>query len=288
MRSELLLERLAATGFEGDLLRIAMETSCQTGETESGRHGHTVQLLVKGDDTTQLSAVFEADVTKTESCQQGKLPWLSAAAEVQRNSSSLGKRQRRNFSSMTKVLSLILAAAQHLDSYCSDCWNRAVHFGRPDLLEVCANSASPLVEAVESAGGEGLRTSFWNGYDLTTRRGRERLYQFCSTKKAKTRLVLFTLSSLWNIITTSVSYAGWNRSCGSESASTWLSRSFFAQPLRVSSWRQNSLMRMSEKMMNVVVGGCAWGLRVFIKNVTGSKSWSNLFFETEQFLGFEL
>ena len=43
-------------------------------------------------------------------------------------------------------------------------------------------------------------------------------------EKAKTRLVLFTLSSLWNI-TTCVSCSGWNRSRGSESASTWLSRS---------------------------------------------------------------
>ena len=92
---------------------------------------------------------------------------------MQRNSSSFGKGQRRNLSSMTKVLSLIFAAAQHLDSSCTDCWNRAVRFGRPDLLEVCANSDSPLVEAVESAGGEGLRTSCWNGYDLTTRRGRD-------------------------------------------------------------------------------------------------------------------
>ena len=105
-------------------------------------------------------------------------------AEVQRDSSSL-KGQRRNLSSVTKVLSSILAAAQHLDSSCTDCWNRAVRFGRPDLLEVCANSDSPLVEAVESEGGEGLRTSFWNGYDLTTRRGRERLNQFCPAKRTR-------------------------------------------------------------------------------------------------------
>ena len=47
---------------------------------------------------------------------------------------------------MTKVLSTIFAAAQFLDSSCADCWNRAVRFGRPDLLEV---------NAVEKAGGEG-------------------------------------------------------------------------------------------------------------------------------------
>ena len=134
--------------------------------------------------------------------------------------------QRRHLSSMTKVLSLMLAAAQHLDSSRTDCWNRAVRFGRPDLLEVCANSDSPLVEAVESAGGEGLRTSFLervrSGHQSRSRTSPSVLFN----EKAKTRVVLFTLSSLWSIITTRVSFFGWNRSRGSESASTWLSRSF--------------------------------------------------------------
>ena len=185
VEKRLVVRTIGATGFEGDLFPVAMDTSCQPGESEFGGHEHTVQLLEKRDDTAQLSTVFEIDGTKTESCQQMKLLGLSAVAEVQRNSSSLGKGQRRNLSSVTKVFSLILAAAQHLDSSCTDCWNRAVRFGRPDLLEVCANSDSPLVEAVESAGGEGLRTSFRNGYDLTTRRGRERLYQVCSTKRPR-------------------------------------------------------------------------------------------------------
>ena len=35
----------------------------------------------------------------------------------------------------------------------------------------------------------------------------------------------------------------------------------FVQPLSVSSWRQNSLRSVSEKMMKAVVNGCAWGLR---------------------------
>ena len=173
--------------------------------------------------------------------------WLSALTEVQRNSSSLGKGRRRNFSSTTKVLSLIFAAAQHLDSSCTDCWNRAVRFGRPDLLEVWASSDSSHVEAVESAGGEGLRTSFWNGNDLTTRRGRERLYSVLFSEKAKTRLVLFTLSSLWSIITTCVSKTGWNRSRGSESASKWLSCSFCATTQCIELNTEFSLLGMSER-----------------------------------------
>ena len=114
------------------------------------------------------------------------------------------------------VFSLIFAAAQHLDSSCTDCWNRAVRFGRPDLLEVSANSDSPLAEALESADGEGLRASFRNGYDLTTKRGRDRLCQFCSTQRPR---------HVWfSIITTCIPNSGWNCSRGSEIASTRLSR----------------------------------------------------------------
>ena len=126
---------IGATVFEGDLLPVDMETSCQSGESEFGGHEHTVQLLEKRDDTTQLSTVSEVSMIQRESSHQGKLLGLPAVAEVQRNSSSLEKERRRNLSST-------LAAAQHLDSSCTDCWNRAVRFGRPDLLEACANSDS--------------------------------------------------------------------------------------------------------------------------------------------------
>ena len=156
---------------------------------------------------------------------------------------------------MTKVLSLILAAAQHLDSSCTDCWNRAVRFGRPHLLKVCANSDSPLVEAVGSAGGEGLRTSFWNGCDLTTRRGLERLYQFCSAKRPR---------HVWFSSPSRVSGAPSQRvSCTLDGIAAVVPRVqalgchvHFAQPLSVSSWRQNSLTSMSE-MMKAVVNACA-------------------------------
>ena len=161
---------------------------------------------------------------------------------------------------MTKVFSSIFAAAQHLDSSCTDCWNRAVRFGRPDLLEVCANSDSPLVKAVESAGGEGLRSSFRNGYDLTTGRGRERLYQFCSTRRPR---------HVWFSSPCRVSGASSQRVSrilnGIAAVVPRLQalgcHVHFAQPLSASSWKQNSLMSMSEKMMKAVVNGCAWGLR---------------------------
>ena len=161
---------------------------------------------------------------------------------------------------MTQVLSLILAAAQHPDSSCNDCRNRAVRFGRPDLLEVCANSESPRVEAVESAGEEGLRISLWNGYDLTTRRGRELLYLFCSAKRP--RHVWF--SSLCRA--SGASSQRVSRILDGIAAVVPRVRALFchvqfAQPLSVSGCRQNSLLGMSEKMVKSVVNGCYWGWR---------------------------
>ena len=245
---------IGATGFEGDSLPTAMETSCQSVRPSLGDTSTLSSSSRREMTPASCPLCSKTDGTKTESRQQRKLLEKSTVAEVQRNSSSLGKGQRRNLSSMTKVLSTIFAAAQFLDSSCSDCWNRAVRFGRPDLLEVCANSDSLLVKAVESAGREGLRTSFWNGYDLTTWRGRERLQRKdqdtfgspCRVSGASSQRVSRILDGIAAVV---------------PRVQTLACHVHFAQPLSVSSWRQNSLLGMSEKMMKAVVNGCAWGLR---------------------------
>ena len=64
---------IGATGFEGDLLPVAMETSCQPGESEFGGHEHTVQLLEKRDDTARLPLCLkpwyeDRIVSTTETC----------------------------------------------------------------------------------------------------------------------------------------------------------------------------------------------------------------------------
>ena len=103
-------------------------------------------------------------------------------------------------------------------------------------------------------------TSFWNGYDLTTRRSRERLYQFCSAKRP--RHVWF--SSPCRVCGTSSQRVSRILDGIAAVAPKEQARGchvHFAQPFSVSSWRQNSLMSMSEKMMKAVVSGCAWGLR---------------------------
>ena len=203
---------------------------------------------------------------------------------MQRNSSSLGKGQRRNLSSMTKVLSLILAAAQHLnssctdcwnravrfgrssgstevlsmifaaaqflDSSCADCWNRAVRFGRPDLLEICANSDSPLVDAVE--------TSFlleWIRFDFQARTRTSLRVLF--SEESETRMVFVTFSSLWSIITACVRILQRIADVFPRVQALGC-HVHFSQPLSSASWNQKFLLDMTEKN---VEGSCQW-LRV--------------------------
>ena len=170
-----------------------------------------------------------------------------SSAEVQRNSPSLGKGQRRNLSSTTKVLSLILAAAQHLDSSCTDCWNRAVRFGRPDLLEVCANSDLPRLRQWKVQAEKVCEPPLERVLS-DHRRGRERLYQFCSAKRP--RHVWF--SSPCRVCGTSQRVS--RILDGIEAVAPRVQalgcHVHFAQPLSVSSWRQNSLMSVSGKMMS--------------------------------------
>ena len=91
--------------FENDLVPFDMDTSDQFGKSECGGHENSVQLLEKKDDTANLSTVLEIDDTKTESCQQKKTSGVVSGDRSATELVVLGKKgQRRNFSSMTKVL----------------------------------------------------------------------------------------------------------------------------------------------------------------------------------------
>ena len=62
---------IGATGFEGDLPPVAMETSCQLGESECGGQKHTVQLLEKRDDTAQLPLCLKPMVRRQNRVNNG-------------------------------------------------------------------------------------------------------------------------------------------------------------------------------------------------------------------------
>ena len=87
----------------------------------------------------------------------------------------LGQSQRRDFSGMTTV---VTAARKHDDKR-AQVWHQCHTFWQTKLFEVCTRSGSPFVRAVESVDGEGLRVSFWNGHDITLRRGQDRLCVSC-------------------------------------------------------------------------------------------------------------
>ena len=157
IRSELLLERLALLVQKAIYILLPWKRGVNLARPSL-------------EDTDTLSISWRREMTPP-SCPLCSKPMIRRQNRVYKGSFWGCQQWKCNG---TRRPSLILAAAQHLDSSCTDCWNRAVRFGRLDLLEVCANSDSPLLEAVESAGGQCLRTSFWNGYDLTTRRGRAR------------------------------------------------------------------------------------------------------------------
>ena len=93
---------VCSTGSEGDSLPAAMETTGQSDEIIFEGREHTVQLLETGGAGAKVPAVFETDDTTTKSCQQGKFLGMSTMADVQRNSPSLGKWQRRNLYCMNK------------------------------------------------------------------------------------------------------------------------------------------------------------------------------------------
>ena len=86
---------IGATGFEGDLLPIAMERVVSL-VSPSLEDTSTPSSSSRREMTPPSCPLFQTDDTKTESCQQRKLLGLSAVAEVQRNSSSLGRAKTKS------------------------------------------------------------------------------------------------------------------------------------------------------------------------------------------------
>ena len=116
------------------------------------------------------------DLTKSN-LRDTSIMFSSSRKEVMMASCPFARKgQRRNLSSMTKCAQRSLSPHSF--------WIPLVPIAGI-VVEICATNDSPLVSAAEDVGGEGLRASLWNGNDLTTRRGRERLYVYCSAKRPR-------------------------------------------------------------------------------------------------------
>ena len=153
------------------------------------------------------------------------------------------------------------------------CRNTIPGFFLHRMLEPCNSlNDSPLVEPVESASGENLRTSFWNGYDLTDWRGHERFYLFWGAKRprhvwfsspcripgASWRRVSYILQGLLDVI---------------PRVQTLGCHVHFAQPLTSACWNQISLLDTTENTL--IVNGCTWCLRDAQRNLL-NQSWQIL------------
>ena len=80
--------------------------------------------------------------------------------------------------------SLILSAVSLADAVV-DSWMQATRYGRVDFAEVCCTSDSLLSGAVTSIGGRAVQYSHWNGFDLTTKPGTDKLKEDLLEKKPR-------------------------------------------------------------------------------------------------------
>ena len=69
----------------------------------------------------------------------------------------------------------LLLSAVSLDDAVIDPWMQTTRCGRVDFAEVCCASGSLLSGAVTSLGGRGVQLCHWNGFDLTTKAGTDKL-----------------------------------------------------------------------------------------------------------------
>ena len=72
-----------------------------------------------------------------------------------------------------------------LDDAVIDPWMQATRCGRVDFAEVCCTSNSLLSGAVTSIGGRAMQYSHWNGFDLTTKAGTDKLKEDLLEKKPR-------------------------------------------------------------------------------------------------------
>ena len=75
----------------------------------------------------------------------------------------------------TKLFKSQIVSAVSLDDAVIDPWMQAARHGRIDFAEVCCASGSLLSGAVTLQGGHVVQYNHWNGFDLTTMAGTEKL-----------------------------------------------------------------------------------------------------------------
>ena len=80
------------------------------------------------------------------------------------------------------LLAALISSAPALDRPKDEAFVNAVNHSRDTLAEICCTSDSKLTAGVVGFGRCATRYSHWNGFDLTTRKGTDRLLEDLAKK----------------------------------------------------------------------------------------------------------
>ena len=84
-----------------------------------------------------------------------------------------------------EVLKSLILSAVSLDDAVIDPWMQVTRYGRVHFAETCCISDSLLSGAVTSLGGRAVQYSRWNGVDLTTKAGTDKLKEDLLEKRPR-------------------------------------------------------------------------------------------------------
>ncbi len=88
-----------------------------------------------------------------------------------------------------RVFTMLCAATVAFETAILEPFQGLVNFGRLDLAEVCCTRVSKLTAMVNASGGKAERFSMWNGFDLSTTGGTNRL--IAELKRRRPRYLWF-------------------------------------------------------------------------------------------------
>ena len=184
-------------------------------------------------------------------------------------------------------ISLILSAVS-LDDAVVDLWMKGTRYGRVDFAEVCCTSDSLLSGAVTSLGGRAVQYSHWNGFDLTTKAGTNKLKEDLLEKKP--RVVWMTPPCTTQRLQQSQSRSTFHRvQMNILAVFLWLVKQDWCEAILEQMWGSTSLCRggvfseLKEQFHSGRTPGCQWtasSTECFLQNpwffICSHRRWSDL------------
>ena len=153
---------------------------------------------------------------------------------------------------------------------------KATRYGRVDFADVCCTSDTLLTGAVTSLGGHAVQHSHWNGFDLTTKAGTDKLKEDLLEKKP--RVVWMTPPCTTQRSQQSQSRSRFHRvQMNILAVFLWLVKQDWCEAILEQMWGSTSLGRggvfseLKEQFHSARSPGCQWGS--LTDGMLSSKSW---------------